>query len=87
MCVQIYGYMHLVQQRTKSLKKAGNQDAYKRVEKSNPDVEKCIFKSVENVQLNTVIAYKKDGIKRSFLDEYDDNWTPQQAVYYIKNRV
>lgn len=43
------------------------------LKKSNPDVEKCIFKSVENVQLNTVIAYKKDGIKHSFLDEYDDN--------------
>ena len=42
------------------------------LKKSNPDVEKCIFKSVENVQLNTVIAYKKDGVRHSFLDEYDE---------------
>ena len=38
----------------------------------NPFVEKNIFKSVENVNLNTVIAYKKDGKRHHFLDEYDD---------------
>ena len=43
----------------------------KELKKTNPDVEKCIFKSVENVQLNTVIAYKKDGVRHSYLDEYD----------------
>lgn len=31
-----------------------------------------IFKSIENVNLSTVIAYKKDGVKHSFLEEYDD---------------
>ena len=41
------------------------------MKKTNPLVEKHIFKSVENVNLNTVIAYKKDGIKHSFLDNYD----------------
>ncbi len=41
------------------------------MKKTNPLVEKHIFKSVENVNLNTVIAYKKDGVKHSFLDNYD----------------
>lgn len=59
------GQNHSKRQETKLL--------IRELKKSNPDVEKCIFKSVENVQLNTVIAYKKDGIKHSFLDEYDDN--------------
>ena len=27
--------------------------------------------SVENVNLKTIIAYKKDGVKHSFLDTYD----------------
>lgn len=36
----------------------------------NPYIEKNIFRSVENVNLKTVIAYKKDGKKYSFLDEY-----------------
>ena len=37
----------------------------------DPVVEKNIFRSVENVNLNTVIAYKKDGVKHHFLDAYD----------------
>ena len=41
-----------------------------KLKETNPYVEGNIFKSVENVNLNTVIAYKKDGIKHSFLDNY-----------------
>ena len=40
--------------------------------KINPQVESNIFKSVENVNLNTVIAYKKDGTKHSFLENYEN---------------
>ncbi len=38
--------------------------------KINPYVEKNIFKSVENVNLNTIISYKKDGKEHRFTDEY-----------------
>jgi len=38
----------------------------------SPYIEQNIFKSVENVNLNTIIAYKQDGEKHHFLDEYDD---------------
>lgn len=41
------------------------------LKKENPYVEGNIFKSVENVNLSTVIAYKKDGVVHHFLDEYD----------------
>ncbi len=44
----------------------------KTLKKTNPLVESHIFKSVENVCLDTVIAYKKNGEKISFLDHYDD---------------
>lgn len=37
----------------------------------DPMIEKNIFKSVENVTLDTVIAYKKKGVRHHFLDEYD----------------
>lgn len=37
----------------------------------NPQVESNIFRSVENVNIDTVISYKKNGIKHSFLEEYD----------------
>ena len=41
------------------------------LKKVNPFVESNIFRSVENVNLDTLVAYKKDGIKHHFLDEYD----------------
>lgn len=40
------------------------------MKKINPFVESNIFKSVENVNLSTIIAYKKDGVKRHFLENY-----------------
>ena len=36
----------------------------------NPFVENNIFKSVENVNLSTIIAYKQDGVRHHFLDTY-----------------
>ena len=40
------------------------------LKKTNPYVEGNIFKSVENVNLRTVMAYKKDGVKHYFLENY-----------------
>lgn len=41
------------------------------MKKTNPFVEANIFKSVENVNLRTVIAYKQDGKVHDFLEWYD----------------
>lgn len=41
------------------------------LKKTNPYVEQNIFKSVENVSLKTIIAYKDDQEKHHFLDDYD----------------
>ena len=38
--------------------------------KTNPSVEANIFKSMENVNLKTVIAYKDNDVKHSFLERY-----------------
>ncbi len=40
------------------------------LKKNNPFIESNIFKSVENVNLDTLIAYKKNGERHHFLDEY-----------------
>jgi len=40
------------------------------LKKGNPYIESNIFNSVENVNLNTVISYKKDGIRHNFLEDY-----------------
>ncbi len=37
----------------------------------NPFVENNIFKSVENVNLSTIIAYKQDVVRHHFLDDYE----------------
>ena len=42
------------------------------LEKTNPFVEGNIFKSVENVNLDTVVGYKAKGVRHNFLDTYDD---------------
>lgn len=42
------------------------------MKKTNPYVEGNIFKSVENVNLSTIIAYKTDGVKHHFLETYDE---------------
>ena len=42
------------------------------LKKTHRFVEGNIFKSVENVNLNTIVAYKKDGVKHNFLDTYDE---------------
>ena len=58
------GQNHSKRQETKEL--------IRELKKSNPDVEKCIFKSVENVNLDTLIAYKQHGVRHHFLDSYDE---------------
>ncbi len=41
------------------------------MKKVNPYVETNIFRSIENVNLDTVVAYKKNGVKHSFLEDYE----------------
>ena len=48
------------------------KELIKSLKKTNPFVEGNIFKSVENVNLDTVVAYKKDGVRHHFLDTYDE---------------
>lgn len=47
------------------------KELIKEMKKTNPFVEGNIFKSVENVNLDTVIAYKTEGVRYNFLDQYD----------------
>ena len=47
------------------------KELIKKLKEVNQYVEGNIFKSVENVNLSTVIAYKKDGVKHHFLENYD----------------
>ncbi len=39
--------------------------------KINPDIDYNIFKALDNINLNCVLGTKKDGVYKSFLDDYD----------------
>ena len=43
----------------------------KQFRETSPHIEMNIFRSVENVNLSTVVAYKKDGVEHHFLETYD----------------
>lgn len=52
-------------------KRAEIKELIRELSRKSPFIEKNIFRSVENVNLSTVIAYKQNGIRHHFLDEYD----------------
>ena len=56
----------------KGSKRAEIKELIHELAQKDPVIEYNIFRSVENVNLYTVIAYKKDGVKHSFLEGYDD---------------
>lgn len=47
------------------------KELIRKLKEKNPFVESNIFKSVENVNLDTVVAYKQGGVRHHFLDTYD----------------
>ncbi|MBR6135679.1 MAG: ATPase [Clostridia bacterium] len=65
---------------TEQAAKENNEDLSKRKEikeliqslkKTNPYIEQNIFKSSENVNLDTLLSYKTKGERHSFLEDYD----------------
>jgi tRNA(Ile)-lysidine synthase TilS/MesJ len=58
----------------KGSKRAEIKSLISELRERSPYIEANIFKSVENVSLNTVICYKTaDGKKHHFLDSYDSD--------------
>lgn len=56
----------------KCSKRAEIKELIHELAQKDPVIEYNIFRSVENVNLNTVIGYKQDGVRHNFLDTYDD---------------
>lgn len=57
-------------------KKTGNKryeikDLIKSLESNFKNVEKSIFKAAENVNLDSVLGWQKDGEKHSFLENFE----------------
>ena len=56
---------------TTSSKRLETKKLITQLKKDNPTVESNIFNSIGNVNLDTVIGYKKNGVRYSFLYDYD----------------
>jgi tRNA(Ile)-lysidine synthase TilS/MesJ len=44
----------------------------RRLKRDNPNIEKSIFNSIHSVCLDTMVGYKTNGEKHSFLENYDE---------------
>ena len=79
-----YNYLHFIQcacrftehcascgGTEKGSKRAEIKELIHELAQKDPVIEYNIFRSVENVNLNTVIGYKQDGVRHNFLDTYD----------------
>jgi hypothetical protein len=47
------------------------KELIKNLRKVNKEVDNNIFKALDNINLNCVLGTKKDGVYKSFLDDYD----------------
>ena len=47
------------------------KELIKNLRKINPSVDANIFKAMDNVNMNCILSWHKDGVKHSFLDDYD----------------
>jgi tRNA(Ile)-lysidine synthase TilS/MesJ len=59
-------------------KKVGNKrheikELIKNLKQNNKDVDKSIFKSAENVYMDSVLGWEKSNIKHNFLEEFEGN--------------
>lgn len=65
-------FADLVEKEEKSSKRLVTKQLIASLKEQNPFVENNIFKSVEKVNLNTLISYHKGNQMTHFLDHYDD---------------
>lgn len=52
----------------------------RQLKETNPYIESNIFRSVENINLDTIIAYKENGVKHNFLEKYKNKGKVYEAT-------
>ena len=48
------------------------KELIKNMKKVNPNIDQNIFKALENVNMNCILGWHKDGEKHSFLEDYEE---------------
>ena len=54
-------------------KRKETKELIKKLSETNPDIEHNLFKSLHNVNLDTLIEYKTGELRHSFLERFEDN--------------
>lgn len=65
-------FTEAAQDREELSKRIEIKNMIREMKKVNPQVEYNIFKSVQNVNLDTVIGYKQNSVKHNFLENYKE---------------
>ena len=60
-----------VELKKENSKRKEMKELIKNLKKVNEDIDYNIFKALDNINLNCVLGTKKDGIYKSFLEDYD----------------
>ena len=47
------------------------KELIKKLREMNPDIDYNIFKAMDNVNLNCILGTRKDGVHKSFMEDYD----------------
>lgn len=55
----------------KTSKRLEIKNLIKKLKEINPDVDYNIFKSMDNINLNCVLGYSKNGKRKEFVDDYE----------------
>ena len=45
----------------------------KELKKDNPEVDEAIFRSIHNVNMSTMVGWRKNGIHHTFLEDYEED--------------
>ena len=45
----------------------------KELKKDNPEVDEAIFRSIHNVNMSTMVGWRKKGIHHTFLEDYEED--------------
>ena len=56
----------------KTSKRLEIKNLIKKLKETNPDVDYNIFKSMDNINLNCVLGYSKNGKRIEFIDDYEN---------------
>ena len=54
------------------------KELIKNLKKINPNIDQNIFKSLDNVNLNCILGYSKNGIRTEFNDDYESRMTKEK---------